>query len=153
MAIETTKAIICKIGQEEYALDVSHVLSIERLQNIRSMPHTEEYMAGIMELRGSVVPVMNLRVWLGFGKAGDVDQDHKRIVVTESNGQKLGLIVDAATDVLDIAKETLQAVEMQQGAREVNQVVNLDGRLILVLNVPNLIKQLDVSIFDNMETA
>ncbi|GAX89023.1 chemotaxis protein CheW [Effusibacillus lacus] len=147
------KAIICRVREEEYALDVNQVLSIERIQNIRPLPHTEAYMAGIMQLRGSVIPVVDLKIWLGFEQSEDGNEDQKRIVVTESNGKRLGVIVDAATDVIDIKDELIQTVEMQQGAQEVNHVANLDGRLILMLNIPNLIGQLDISVFANAETA
>ncbi|MFC4766713.1 chemotaxis protein CheW [Effusibacillus consociatus] len=153
MPLELTKAIICRISSEEYALDVNQVLSIERIQNIRPIPHTEPYMAGIINLRGSIVPVMDLRIWLGFNQPNDENQEQKRIVVAESNGKRLGLVVDAATDVLDIQKEDVQAVEMNQGAEEVNRVANLNGRLILILDVPKLIAQLDVSCFETTETA
>lgn len=153
MALETTKAIICRIGTEEYALDVNHVVSIERIQSIRPLPHTEPYMAGIMQLRGSVIPVLDLRIWLGLQKSAEESHDQKRIVVTEASERKLGLIVDAATDVLDIDGKLVQTVEMQQGAQEVRHVANLDGRLILILHVPKLIEQLDVSVFENAETA
>lgn len=153
MAIDSTKAIICRIGKEEYALDVNRVLSIERIQNIRTIPHTESYMAGIINLRGSIVPVMDLRIWLGLERESGENEDQQRIVVTESNGKKLGLVVDAATDVLDIEEHTVQAVEMQQGAQEVNQVANLNGRLILIIDVEKLIAQLDVTVFENIETV
>jgi purine-binding chemotaxis protein CheW len=153
MAGESMKVIVCRIGNEEYALDVEQVLSIERIQNIRGIPHAEPYMTGIIDLRGAVIPVMDLRIWLGMDKTGDDANDQKRIVVAESNGKKLGLVVDAATDVLDIRLDALQTVEMQQGAQELNQVANLDGRLILILNVQKLIAQLDVSVFETSETA
>lgn len=154
MAMESVKVIICRVAEEEYALNVNHVLSIERIQNIRPVPHTEAYMAGIMQLRGSIVPVMDLRSWLGMEPTG---QDHegqaeKRIVVTEYNDKRLGLIVDAATDVTDIALSSVQSVEMNEGSKEISRVANLDGRLILILDVPMLIEQLHF-VFDQVETA
>lgn len=154
MAMESVKVIICRVAAEEYALNVNHVLSIERIQNIRPVPHTEAYMAGIMQLRGSIVPVMDLRSWLGMEPTG---QDHegqaeKRIVVTEYNDKRLGLIVDAATDVTDIALSSVQSVEMNEGSKEISRVANLDGRLILIFDVPMLIEQLHF-VFDQVETA
>lgn len=152
--MESVKVIICRVAAEEYALNVNHVLSIERIQNIRPVPHTEAYMAGIMQLRGSIVPVMDLRSWLGMEPTG---QDHegqaeKRIVVTEYNDKRLGLIVDAATDVTDIALSSVQSVEMNEGSKEISRVANLDGRLILIFDVPMLIEQLHF-VFDQVETA
>lgn len=153
MATESIKAIICRIASEEYALNVNHVLSIERIQDIRPIPHTEAYMAGIMQLRGSIVPVMDLKIWLGLESAGnDKDGQEKRIVVTECEGKRLGLIVDAATDVMDITASSIQSVEMQEGSKEVNKVANLESRLILILDVPTLIEQLHF-VFDQVETA
>lgn len=154
MAAESIKAIICRITSEEYALNVNHVLSIERIQEIRQIPHTEAYMAGIIQLRGSIVPVMDLKIWLGWAKAGNDQevQTEKRIVVTEYNEKRLGLIVDAATDVMDIAASSIQSVEIHEGSKEVNQVANLESRLILILDVPKLIEQLNF-VFDQVETA
>lgn len=151
--MESVKAIICRIGAEEYALNVTHVLSIERIQNIRPLPHTEPFMAGIMQLRGAVVPVMDLRIWLGIEKSDAAGQDHQRIIVTEVDGRRLGLIVDAATDVLDIEDKVIQSVETQHGAREVKNVANLESRMILILDIPKLVEQLDASVFDDAETA
>lgn len=150
----SVKVIICRVAAEEYALNVNHVLSIERIQNIRPVPHTEAYMAGIMQLRGSIVPVMDLRSWLGMEPTGrdHEGQAEKRIVVTEYNDKRLGLIVDAATDVTDIALSSVQSVEMNEGSKEISRVANLDGRLILILDVPMLIEQLHF-VFDQVETA
>jgi purine-binding chemotaxis protein CheW len=150
--LSTTKAIVCRVGTEEYALEVSQVLSIERIQNIRPIPHTEAYMAGIINLRGTVIPVMDLREWLAI-KSYEENEDQKRIIVTESQGKKLGLVVDAATDVLDIQESDIQQVDMEQGAKEAKRVANLNGRLILILDVPKLIGQLDASVFEATETA
>lgn len=153
MAVGSMKAIVCKVASEEYALDVNHVLSIERIQDIRPVPHTEDYIAGIMQLRGNVIPVMDLKAWLGMkGQIENTEtQAEKRIIVTEYDKQHLGLIVDSATDVLDIEESLIQTVEMQEG-KEINQVANLQSRLILILNIPRLLQKVSRDL-EEIETA
>jgi len=91
-----------------YALEVAHVREIVRLQEITPLPNAPALIEGVVDLRGAVIPVLDLARVLGRGQSGD--GMHARIVVLEFEGLLMGLWVDAATDVLTLDPDRLEDV-------------------------------------------
>jgi purine-binding chemotaxis protein CheW len=106
--IEETKAdelvaymqvAIFRVGQERFALDIRHIREITRLEQISSVPSMPSFVEGVMELRGQIIPVVDLRKRL---EAGIENSRQTRIIVSRLEKKPLGLIVDEVTDVWEI---------------------------------------------------
>ncbi len=129
-----------ELESEEYGVDVLAVREIIRLPAITKMPNTPSYVEGIINLRGSVVPIISLRRRFGLS---DTDTDRRaRILVMEANGTLTGFVVDAVAEVIRISAGEIQpppAVTHGNAAQEcITGVVNHGERLLIVLDL-NLI--------------
>jgi purine-binding chemotaxis protein CheW len=126
------------VGQEEYGVDILRVQEIIRTRHLTRVPTLPDYVDGVINLRGKVIPVVALRRKLGMDATKD-DQ-RTRIVVVEVCGQVLGFVVDAVSKVLRVGAETVEPPP-QLGAvsREyMNGIARFEERLLLLLDLERL---------------
>lgn len=97
--------VIAKIDEEEYAINIEKVQTIEKVMAITRVPQTESHVKGVINLRGEIIPVISLRVKLGLAEK-EYDED-TRIVVLKAYDMLVGMIVDNANEVVDIAEEDI----------------------------------------------
>jgi purine-binding chemotaxis protein CheW len=134
------KVIVFRINTEEYGLDVSQVKSIERLQHITIIPTSTEFIKGIINLRGSIIPIIDLRT--RFGIKNIENNDSMRIIVVAIDNVELGLIVDSANDIINIpanAIETPPIVISGNIDSYIDGIAKINERLLIILNPNNLL--------------
>lgn len=102
------KLIVFRIKNERYGVDLQQVRSIERLQTITMVPQTPNFIKGVINLRGEITPIIDLNERLNRVKTSLTDET--RILIIQIENVQVGLIVDAATDVLDIDPSQVEPV-------------------------------------------
>ena len=131
-----------RIGNETYGVRIGAVREIVRVPEITSVPSAPENIEGVINLRGKIIPVMDLRK--RFGQS-DVKLDKKnRILVVELENKLLGLIVNAASEVLKIAPSEIEPpgnVFAEGESSCVTGVGKLKGRLIILLDIHKLLQR------------
>jgi len=131
------------VGGRQYALDVALVREIVRLQEITPLPDAPELIEGIVELRGGVVPILDLG--RALGDAHTVESSKSRVVVLEYDGLMLGLSVEAATDVLSLDAALLEDVPelaTQAGYDVVRAVVRQPNAApVMVLSLGSILEK------------
>jgi purine-binding chemotaxis protein CheW len=131
-----------EVSGRVYALDVAQVREIVRCQEITPLPRAPELIDGVIDLRGAVVPVLDLGRALG-GERGELTS-RSRVVVLESDGLVLGLGVEAAVEVLSvdaIALEDPPALAVQAGYDAVRAVVRREqGSTVMVLSLEHILE-------------
>jgi purine-binding chemotaxis protein CheW len=108
--------VVFELANEHYGVDISAVESIIKMQPITVVPQAPSFVEGITNLRGSVLPVMDLRKRFGLtngrskesSTAKNTTQDESRIVVVSMDGVKVGMIVDAVSEVLRVSSEAIE---------------------------------------------
>jgi purine-binding chemotaxis protein CheW len=127
-----------RVGEEEFGIDILCVQEIIRAQQLTRVPNSSEFMEGVMNLRGKIIPVIALRK--RFGLEGVPPNEHTRIVVVEIQGAVLGFFVDAVSEVLRIPADTVKpSPRLGLVEREyVSGVGKLGDRLIILLNADRL---------------
>jgi purine-binding chemotaxis protein CheW len=136
------KVIAFQLGDNEYALPIHQVQSIERLMPITRVPMTVPYIKGVINLRGVVTPIIDLRV--RFGLPEKVYDDGTRIIVATLNETEVGLIVDGANDVLDISEEIIEPQPEMVGEIEadyITGVAKLEKRLLILLSLEKILEK------------
>lgn len=136
--VEMLQLVTFHVGGEEFALDILRVLEIIRMQELTRVPSSPECMDGVMNLRGKIIPVITLRSRFGLDRAAPDEQT--RIVVIETKGTVLGVIVDSVSEVLRIPSD---AIEPPPRLGKVDQeyvsgVGKLDDRMLILLDVDRL---------------
>ncbi len=136
--------VTCVLDQVEFGLDIRAVQEIVRLPRITPVPKAPPYVEGVANLRGNILPIINLRA--RFGMKPSENAENHRVVVVELGGQPTGLIVDAVREVMHVqARDMEPAPKVVQSVdgRFLKGIVKLDGgrRLVLVLDHNALLEQ------------
>jgi len=129
-----------QVGRETYGVPITSLHEIVRVPEITAVPDAPSYLEGVINLRGKIVSVVDLRK--RFGKpAPDVNR-HNRILVVEHRGRLSGMIVDAASEVLKIPENEIEPAPamMQEGGLDcISGLGKYQGRLIILLDINRLL--------------
>lgn len=143
--------VVFRLGRETYALDISAVLEIITMQNITKVPGTDECIDGIINLRGRVIPVLNLH--RKFNLAGDGVTRATRIVVVEVDSCSIGMLVDEVSEVVNIMRDSVeQPSEIMVGvdSEYLAGVAKVGGRLIIILELEKVLQKDDLQAMENI---
>ena len=128
--------VVFRVGSEEFAVDIMLTKEVVLMREITPVPETEAYVEGVMNLRGSLVPVLDFRKRLrAFGTPADADH---RIIIANLDGRIAGLIVDGASEVIRVSDDMIEPVPhliSEMGAGYVDGVVNLNDRFITLIDL------------------
>jgi purine-binding chemotaxis protein CheW len=128
------------LAREEYGVDVKQVQEIRRVGEITSVPRAPEFVRGVINLRGRILPVLDLRRRLGLGEV-QVERA-TRIVVVRLKERLLGLLVDGASQVLKVPLSRIEPAPeevVQKGGDYIRGVAKLDDRLIILVDLERLL--------------
>jgi purine-binding chemotaxis protein CheW len=131
-----------QVGRETYGVPIAALHEIVRVTEITAVPDAPDYIEGVINLRGKIVSVIDLRK--RFGEKATVANRKTRILVVESEGRLMGLIVDAASDVLKIPAEDVEAppaVFQEGGLNCVTGLGKYKNRLIVLLDINRLLSR------------
>jgi purine-binding chemotaxis protein CheW len=130
------KVVVFLMGDQKYGISIENVLGIEKLQPITNIPETSHFIKGVINLRGDITPVLDLKQRLGIGETAHGEQT--RILIVMMNDMRVGLMVDAATDILDIDEMVIEdAPEMVHGVKEsfLRGVAKMEDTLLVLLDL------------------
>jgi purine-binding chemotaxis protein CheW len=125
-----------RVADQEYSVDIMSVREIRGWTRATSLPHAPDYVRGVINLRGSVLPVVDLAKRLGI-EAGEPNE-RSVIIVVDVGGRTVGLRVDAVSDILSIPTSDLQAppdLVTEQADAFIRALTIVEGRMIRVLEV------------------
>jgi len=125
-----------QVGRETYGIPIKSLHEIVRVPEITAVPDAPDYLEGVINLRGKIVSVVDLRK--RFGKSATSLNRHSRILVVEHRGRLAGMIVDSASEVLKIPESEIAAAPpmMQEGGLDcVTGLGKYNGRLIILLDI------------------
>ena len=131
-----------RIGRETFGVPIDLVHEIVRIPEITAVPESPDYVEGVINLRGKIVSVVDLRK--RFGEKEIVSHKKNRILVAEVEGKMVGLIVDAASEVLKVPPSDVEAPPsmFQEGdVQYVTGVGKLHGRLIIVVDLTKVLQK------------
>ncbi len=137
---ESVQVATFHLGSEEYGVDISQIQEIIRMVEITRVPRTPDFMEGVINLRGQLIPIIDLRARFGMERIAPTKST--RIIVTEIGTKRVGIIVDSALEVLHIPIESIeQAPEMISGVATdyLQGVGKVGGRLIILLDLTMVI--------------
>lgn len=141
--MEEIKVIVFSLSDEEYGVEVGQVRTIERMMPMTRVPKTPPFVKGVINLRGVVVPVIDLRARFSLPEIEYTD--NTRIIIVMVNDMEVGLIVDQASDVIDVNLEQIEDPPEVVGgikAKYLRGVAKLeDERLLILLNLPEVLNR------------
>ncbi|HWR43144.1 chemotaxis protein CheW [Sporomusa sp.] len=132
--------VVFKLGREEYGVSILQVQEIKRMTDITRVPHSPDYIKGVMNLRGSVLPVIDLKKRLNLPPQDYTDDT--RIIIVKVEDITIGMIVDAVSEVTTIDQMSIeppQAVVGGIAADYLSGVGKMENRLLILLNADAII--------------
>lgn len=131
--------VIFMLGKEEYGLPITKVQEINRMVSITRLPQTPDFMEGVINLRGRVLPVLDLRKRFQLAEA--VMNDDTRIIIVDVAGQTLGIVVDAVTEVVRLQADNVEPPPPAfiLDSQYIEGIGKLDGRLLILLAIDKVL--------------
>lgn len=138
--MEDTKYVIFKLAEEEYGLNIMYVNAIEKFTNISPVPNAPNYIEGIINLRGDVIPVYSLRT--KFGLPEKPMDDNTKLIVTKIEDLLLAIQVDGVQEIVEIDSNDINetpGILKTTNTAYIGEVANMDGRMIILMNLDGLL--------------
>lgn len=132
--------VIFKLAGEHYGIDIGNVENIEKPFAITRVPYTEEYIVGVVNLRGNIIPVIDLRKRFGIEKK-DFDEE-TRIIIVNVNELNIGMVVDSSSEVLQLDRERVDAAPSISNNASINFVKEIgksDGRIVMLIDLKKVL--------------
>lgn len=126
------------VGREEYGVDIMKVREIKAWSDVTRLPNAPDYMRGVMNLRGLIIPIFDLRCRFGMGRT---DAHEKNVVIILAVGSRtIGILVDTVSDILSTqASEIKPAPKMETVDDEfLNGLISINERMVALLDVDYL---------------
>jgi purine-binding chemotaxis protein CheW len=137
---ELMQLVTFSIGDEEFGVDILKVQEIIRMMEITKVPRAPEFVEGVINLRGKVIPIIDLRRRFGLSTRGH--DKHTRIIVIEINNMIVGFVVDSVSEVLRIPFSTVEPpppVVSGMESEYISGVGKLEDRLLILLDLDRLL--------------
>lgn len=138
------QVVVFQVGGERYGVEVGQVQSIERMSTITRVPRTLSFIRGVMNLRGVVVPVIDLRE--RFGLAAAESTDETRIIIVHVDEMTVGLIVDSVLDVQMIDESLIESAPSMIGGLEaayLHGIAKVGDDVLILLNLTKVLSKVE----------
>lgn len=131
-----------RLADEEYGVDIMHVQEVILIGQITEMPQVPKYVRGLINLRGHVIPILDLRT--RFDLVCGEETELSRIVVMNVSGKTVGIVVDAVDEVLRVRESQVEAAPsglFGVGDQYVNGLVKLESKLLILLDIRQIVER------------
>lgn len=142
----SSELLTFKLGQQEYALDIMLVREIRGWTKTTPMPHSPSFMRGVINLRGTVLPVMDLAARLGLPAIETTARNV--IIVVKCKDGMTGLLVDAVSDIIALSDDDMQIppdVGSESSSNTIRSLSLIEDRMIRILELDNIINKIESS--------
>lgn len=148
---EILQLVTFYLGKEEFAVDILNIQGINRMIEITAVPNAPDFVEGVINLRGKVIPLVNLRKRMGMLPM--LWDRSTRFIVVEFTNKVIGFIVDSVSEVLRISKDTIEPPPpMMTGVNSdyVTSVAKVQDRLLILLDLQKILTQTETESLDKM---
>ncbi len=146
--------VVFNLNQEEFGIGITQVKEIIKYREVTKLPHVSDYIEGVTNLRGEVIPIICLRKRFGIEEQ-EVSQD-TRIVIVEVHQSRVGFIVDAVTEVMRMPESSIEAPPSTVAGLKsdyLEGVGKVDDRLVILLDVDKLLTSEEKNELAEMENS
>lgn len=136
------QVVVFHLLDQSYGIDIESVLEIIRMESITRVPGAPDFVEGIINLRGRIVPIMDLARW--FGMDSSETTESSRIIIVEADGATVGMIVDSVSEVLRFPVSCINPPPSMVGAGDISFVRGIalwDQRMIILLDLSKVLRE------------
>ena len=150
-SVESGKFLTFQLKGEEYGLEILKVREIIGVMDITTVPQTPDYVKGVVNLRGKVIPVIDLR--LKFGLDGAEYGKRTCVIVVRVNGLEMGIVVDTVSEVMDIGSENIEETPSFGATLNTDYILGMgkiDGRVKILLDIDRVLTSSELVMLEKM---
>ena len=139
VGVEGKQYVVFLLGKENYGVEIHSVTTIEKMLPYARVPKTPDYIKGVINLRGEIVPIMDIRARFGMDVSEETEET--RVIIIKINDISLGIIVDEVDEVLDLNEEAIENVANFTNDLSMDYILGvgkIDGRIVTLLNIEKL---------------
>ncbi len=136
---ESLQFLTFTVESEEYGVDIMAVREIKGWTETTRLPNSQEFMRGVMNLRGLIIPIFDLRMRFGCGLTG-VTAKHV-VIILAIGTRNIGILVDTVSDILDVNTDQIKPVpadDSQSNSDYISGLISLQERMVVILDVAHL---------------
>ena len=142
---ELIQYIVIKIDDEEYGINIKFIDNIVRMQQITRVPKVDDYLKGVINIRGEIVPVMSVRMKMGLTE-DEITNKSRIIILKTEGGDLVGIIVDQVNQVLTLGSNSIEKMRyddknQKANASFVSGVGHYDGGLVSILDLEAVVSE------------
>ena len=148
------QVVVFDLNEEAHGVDISQVREIIRMEEITRVPRAPEFVEGVINLRGKVSPVVDLRA--RFSMPSTERTDEHGIVVVDVDGQDIGMVVDAVTEVSRTPSDSIEppsSVITTDDSEYLTGIVKTDDKLIILLDIAKVISESEASALEEIQQS
>lgn len=139
---DTTQFIVTKLGGEQYGIDIKYISNIIRMSKITRVPKVPDYIKGVINVRGVVIPTISLRLKMGLPE-DEVTKKTRIIILTLEQHESIGVLVDEVKEVVTLDEEHIERMGYEKDEKErfLSGVGKADGKLISLLDITSVLAE------------
>ncbi|MDA1132730.1 MAG: chemotaxis protein CheW [Proteobacteria bacterium] len=145
-ATDSRQFVAFQLGSREYSIDIMAVREIRGWSQTTKIPKASETVLGVINLRGSILPIIDLRIL--FEMEPTKEQSSNVVIIIVADGRLFGLLVDGVSDILTVPTSQIQPTPSAENAGRraavVTELASMDGRLVGVMSLARLVEQSDL---------
>lgn len=143
--MDEMQIVAFELADNEYAVDILNTQEIIRPTTVTRVPKAPHFISGVINLRGNVIPVVDLRT--KFNLAKEEFLESTRIIILNINDIPVGIIVDSVNEVITVKKESIEEPDLIDSldGKYVKGVIKQDNRLLILLNIAEILELTDVA--------
>jgi len=138
------------LGDEEYGIDILTVQEIRGYDAVTKIANAPEFIKGVINLRGAIVPIVDMRIKFNLGKV--VYDQFTVVIVLNLRGRIIGMVVDGVSDVIALGTEQIRPVPNLSAALDIRYITGLgtvDSRMIILVDIERLMTSQEMALIDN----
>ncbi len=135
------KYVIFKLNSEYYGVNIKSVIAIENMENVTRIPNSPDYVKGVINLRGEVITLIDLREKLNVSR--NEEPTDSRVIVVSTEEVVAGLVVDTSSEVIDINPQDIDNIDEDEENATLmyaQGIAKVDGRLIILLELTKILE-------------
>ncbi len=137
---DTIQYIVVRLGQEQYGIDIRYIDNIVRMQSITRVPKVPEYLKGVINLRGEVIPVMSIRLKMGL-PVDEITRTTRIIILKLDQQGNVGILVDEVREVVTLSTDNIDKMSYDSREDKANFITGVgkhNGELISLLDLNSI---------------
>jgi purine-binding chemotaxis protein CheW len=142
--LEVKQYVVFKLGREEYGIDIIKVTTIEKVMPIARVPKTPAYIKGVINLRGEIIPIIDLRTRFNLPEIEATEDT--RIIIVKIDEISVGFVVDAVDEVMQLTENSVESLSSFSNDLSMDYILGvgkIDNRIVTLLNLEILIKMVE----------